>query len=220
LPFTAAPMSARELLLESLDFWTSQQDCRTIATIHAYLGQVERMLGNVDAASRWLKQSLAARRTLKDPYRIAATLSYLGDLAVQCGDLRYAHACYHESLTIMWKLAVMDTVVLIQDFAGLAAAYGLPYDAARWLGAAAVISATYQFHLLEFQEQQVACIRRRIEEQGNPHIIAEAWAEGERLSLAEVVDEILSLQITFPETALAGSPHKQALTSNSSVHQS
>lgn len=192
---------ARQLLLESLDFWTSQQNRRTTAAVHAYLGQVERMLGNVDAAWSWLKQSLATRRELKEPYRIGATLSYLGDLAVQCGDLQYAHACYRESLTIMWKLNAEDTIVSIQDFAGLAAACGLPYDGARWLGTAAAISAKYHFHSLPFQEQQIDRIRRSIEEQGDPRMIAKAWADGQRLSLAEAVDEALSLQITFPAPA-------------------
>lgn len=204
---------ARQLLHESLDFLIGEQNRSARATIHAYLGQVERMLGNVDAAWGWLKQSLAARRTLKDPHRIACTLSYLGDLALHCGDLQYAHECYRESLLLAWNLSVMNTIVSIHDFAGLAAAYRLPYDAARWLGAADAISAKYHFHWLAFQEQQIDRIQRNIEEQGAPQIIAEAWADGQHLSLAEVVEEALSLELAFPTAAPLAVEHRPILIS-------
>lgn len=189
---------AHQLLHESLSFLIEEQNRSLCATVHAYLGQVEQVLGNIDAAWRWLKQSLAARRALKDPHRISCTLSYLGDLALQCGDLQYAHECYRESLLITWNLSVIDIIVSIRDFASLASACGLPYDAARWLGAAAGISAKYRCYSLESQAQQIARIRRGIEEQGDPRIIAEAWEDGQHLSLAEVVEEVLSLQLAFP----------------------
>jgi predicted ATPase/DNA-binding XRE family transcriptional regulator len=202
---------ARQLLLESLSIWTTEQHQTKVATVQAYLGQIERITGNVNEAWRWLQQSLAARRKSKDPYRIACTLSYLGDLALQCGDLHYAHECYHESLSLDWKLATVDLATSIEDMAGLAAACGLPYDAARWLGAASAARKRPRFHLLGFQRQQIERIRRSIEEQGDPRIIAEAWAEGERLSLAEAVDEALSLQLTFPAAAPVSIKYRQAL---------
>ncbi|MGC2764437.1 MAG: tetratricopeptide repeat protein [Candidatus Acidiferrum sp.] len=63
-------------------------------------GQIERDMGNNDAALPFYEQAVALCREEHDPQSLAHTVRHLGDVYRSAGQLDLAEPCYSEALTI------------------------------------------------------------------------------------------------------------------------
>jgi tetratricopeptide (TPR) repeat protein len=64
------------------------------------LGQIERDLGQPEAALRLYEEAGAICRHLNDPLMLAHTIRHVGDIQRNLGRLSEAQSCYDEALTI------------------------------------------------------------------------------------------------------------------------
>jgi hypothetical protein len=93
--------------------------------------------GDFEAARSLLEQSMDIDRELGDRLGIAGSLSYLGELAREAGDLDRAEALHRDGLTRLQELRQREVLPMaLEGMAGLAGARARYARAARLFGAA------------------------------------------------------------------------------------
>ena len=84
------------------------------------LGQIERDLGNIEAALENYRQAAAIYRTLDAPQRLAHTVRHIGDMLRESGQLDAALPCYEEALHIYRSHSETGTLDLANTLRGYA----------------------------------------------------------------------------------------------------
>jgi predicted ATPase len=158
------------------------------------LGHVARLQGDYDHAAALFQESLALRRGLDDREGIGQSLQSLAVLARDQRDYARATALFRESLCQIHDLGIVRGVLIgLAWQAGLLAAKGQHEQAARMLGgvsaASRVMGFSPQTNLRADQEATVALVCEHLGRRAFEH----AWAEGERLSLDELVEYALQV---------------------------
>jgi len=144
--------------------------------------------GDYERAEALCEESLAMARDIGEAYGVALLLATLGRAAHRQGDEDRAARRYRESLNLYHDAGV--TLHLAECLWGLAAvraARGHPEDAARLLGAAAVMRETTGSPVSPFDradyERDLDAVRAALGEEA----FAAAWATGKTLSLEQAI---------------------------------
>jgi predicted ATPase/class 3 adenylate cyclase len=167
---------------------------------------VDSFTGDLDSAATKYGQALALFRSLDNhapPHLIAQTLGYLGDVEYRRHNLDAAAAQYAEGLRLNHRVGAVGDGVRCIAALGRVACRKQEWDrAARILGAADGLMATYQFAnstgvVQTAQERQAteALVAQTRTALGEAAFIA-AWEEGRALSLDAAV--ALALERTSP----------------------
>jgi tetratricopeptide (TPR) repeat protein len=156
-------------------------------------GAVSR-LGDQQRALDLGRQGLLKQQEAGSGPGIALALVYLGDIALDWGNVAEAHTRYREGLALMWQMG--DRWHLLHALAGFSimkAEIGPAEDAARLFGAhAAARAATGHRIALRYLgafDAAIAKVRATIGEEA----FSVAWAEGMALGLEEAVAEALEV---------------------------
>ena len=162
------------------------------------LGTITRSLGKFDQAENYLEEAIEYSQTYGGGNPINAHLS-LGFVALHKGDVSKAVANFFQALVLSQELPQPHySIICIGGFAALEVVREVYIFAARWFGA-------YQTYLEEMKPQSVRKefpVRRydlpvieeylvRCREQMEAGAFDQAWKAGQRLTLAEVINEIL-----------------------------
>ncbi len=179
---------AEAVFAESLALGRTLAHSALTAAALANLGDVLRQRGAHEEAKPLLEESVALGRQLGDTWQIAVALLNLGEVARVEGDAERALALYHESLTLLWTMGDRHGMAAcLGGIAGFAVSHGQPDDAARLLGAAAVLREEVGTPLpadeRDAYERTVATARAALGDDG----FAAAWAEGQTLSPEQAV---------------------------------
>jgi hypothetical protein len=148
-----------------------------------------------DHARAWalLEESLATWEVLGNRGGVSRDLRNLARLALTEGDLAQAGRLFEQSLSMIWeaKVSVLMLVLVLEGFAGLAAARGHARQALRLAGAAAAWRAREGLHLWVGEQPELdrwlAPARAVL---GHPAAAA-AGAEGEPLTVERAPEEAL-----------------------------
>jgi tetratricopeptide (TPR) repeat protein len=183
---------SRKLLQQSLALRRSAGDQFGIAFALNNLGHVARHERDYDRAAALFEESLALRRQLGHQEGIGQSLQSLAALARHRGDYAQATALFRESLRHIYELGIMRGVLFgLVWQAGALAATGQHERAARLLGGACAARDAMGFsapvNLRADQEATIDLVRKSI----GRLAFETAWADGERLSLDELVEYAL-----------------------------
>jgi len=100
------PMDKRQELEEALSIGREFGDQRNIATALRNLGLLENIKGNYLEAQTLLEQSLMIWREMGSDGKAesASTLIFLGDVALNHGEAKWAHSLYEEAVRILREI--------------------------------------------------------------------------------------------------------------------
>jgi predicted ATPase len=179
---------AEALLAESLSLFQEMGDKLGIATSLTYLGEMARFQGHYLRAALLYTESLELYRNVGDRSSIAAVLHNLGHVALQQGDEESANKLIAESLILSQELG--DKLLLggcLVGLAGVISIQGHPEQAVRLFGAAETLfegagGNVYPVDRAEY-DRTLAAIRARLDEA----TFAQAWAEGQALTLEQAI---------------------------------
>jgi tetratricopeptide (TPR) repeat protein len=189
---------ARQALQEWLTVARARHDLVSIAGSTLRLGIVARLQGDFERAHDLLRAGLAASRAAGSTIHLAAARAALGDVARQQGDLAHARAEYDALLAAAGERYDDDagSMVMISEshgrrvilchYAVLAIQEGAHARGVRLLGAA--LPAAQAFLRVSCPDVQLDCeaalatARTTLGEAA-----AVAWAEGQAMSLEQVV---------------------------------
>ncbi|MEO8391737.1 MAG: tetratricopeptide repeat protein [Chloroflexota bacterium] len=175
-------------LEESLVLSRDLRNTDLIAQCLLFSGILAYSQGRIDQADVFWEESLALRRTEGNPWLLAILLAYQAMATLDQGDDTRAHGQLTESLILLRDLGERwQTTHTLEVFACLAALQGHLTKATRIFGAAEVLRETLGAPMLLFQrhfnERGVASLRAQLDEAG----FAAAWAEGQAMTLDQVV---------------------------------
>jgi tetratricopeptide (TPR) repeat protein len=181
---------------DALTRFRAAGDQSNAALTLTHLGVTAWGQGDVERATRMCQEAMALQRATRDDWGLSVSLGYLGLLAVEGGNYRYAAAVHRESLQLRWDAEIWEDVAAsLADLASLAATVERPEQAARLFGAAAVVrEETGRWPTPHFPE-------RAVFEQAEHHArtslgtsaYAAAEAAGRALSREEAVSEAAAL---------------------------
>jgi len=192
---------AKALLAESLEWCRQAGDKRRMAISLNNMGEVGRCQGDYAAARASYEASLGLRREVGDRRGLAVSLGNLGHVALHEGDSRRAMMFFSEALDLarelMYKLAIAE---YLAGLGGVAIAEGQATRAARLLGAAEALLRVLDAPLsppdLAEYEQSKTATRAVLADSA----FAEAWAEGQAMSLEQAIEYGLRGDHATPET--------------------
>lgn len=149
-------------------------------------------LGEHERAVALGEQAVAKQQEAGSPMGVALAIAYLGDIALDWGNIAKASTAYKESLALMWQIG--DRWHLLHALTGFViakAVIGPPDRAARLLSAqtAARVMTANQIppRYQEAFDTAVGKVRVTLGEE----VFSESWAEGMALELEEAVAEAL-----------------------------
>jgi tetratricopeptide (TPR) repeat protein len=87
-------------LVEAVSLCRQAGEQRTLVRALKALGQIERDLGQGDAARPLYEEAVSICREEGDPLLLAHTIRHLGDIHQDAGRLTEAEPCYHEALAL------------------------------------------------------------------------------------------------------------------------
>lgn len=132
------PDQAMRLYEEGLAIQREIGNTRGVAGTLLNLGVLALHRGDIDLAEKHWGESLAVYRAAGDKLYTAGILCNLGNAAVKRRALDAARERYRESLRLFREYGSMaDVALLLEGFAGVAAARGMPKRGAMLMGAAA-----------------------------------------------------------------------------------
>jgi predicted ATPase len=180
--------TARACFEESLRIRRELGDRRGIADCLANLGCVARRQSDDEAAWTLYQESVAMYRDLGDQRGLAGALCGMGNVAHRRGADEEAWALYQESLALRQDLGETQGIAeCLEGVAAVCGSRGQTTRAARLLGAAESLRDALGVPRPPGEqpayEQQVTALRAGLSEQA----LAEAWAEGRRLTLEQAV---------------------------------
>lgn len=194
-----AHRQAEALLNEVLIHAAAIEDARIAAAVTgmalANLGLVARWQGDLDTARTRHEQSLQVSRAHDYTLGLIRSLSDLGSVARDAGDFTGAVACYRECLALLGDRGDLRVAGDVLEGAGtIAAAWNLPEQAARLLGAAEAMREQSGITLVDpidraAYERAVAAVCTALGEAS----FQTARTIGRGLSLASAIAEVQSL---------------------------
>jgi predicted ATPase/serine/threonine protein kinase/DNA-binding CsgD family transcriptional regulator len=179
---------ARTLFEESLALYRETGDKRGIAYALIMLGYVAYFRGEHSTMPSIFEESLALSREVQDRQGIAWGLYGQGWVAFGQGDYVAARALFEESLAILRALDQRWFIPLcLEGLATVASTQGQPVWAVRLWSAAEALRAAIGAPMLPplriMYERAVAAKRVQLGEE----VFAAAWAEGQTMSLEQVL---------------------------------
>ena len=201
--FEKDPALARSLGEQSLAVAHEVGDASLIAWAHHLLGLAAYIADDDPTARVHYERSLAMRRELHFPEGEGILIILLGLVAARQGNLVEARGLYREGLAIVRELlGPWGLAMPLAALAHIAAANGQPGRAVRLGATATRLSDAYQTPLIPLVEpflaQGLATARYALAEL----TYAQAWAEGQAMSLETAIAEALAVDIA-PVTAAA-----------------
>jgi tetratricopeptide (TPR) repeat protein len=192
--------SAADVLEESLAIWRARgmvwSNLGGTARSLLWLGRAVYLLGDAQRAMRLNAESLGIYREAGDRNGAGYDLVYLGEASLTLGDQVQATGFFHDAIRLFAQNE--DGTGLAVSLAGLAALMGLQGHAlvaTRLAGAAAAFgerqAVQWQLGLGERvnYDRVLEAAQRRFDEAD----FAAAWAEGQRMSIKQVIEEVSSL---------------------------
>ncbi|WP_119070588.1 tetratricopeptide repeat protein [Aggregatilinea lenta] len=176
-------------LEEGLAGYEREDDKVGAALALSGLGEIALREDRLDEADALLEKSLLLRRQLDFPWGIAATLGSLAWVALRQGDVDRAVTILRESLTI--RLAIDDkggVAWCLEKLAEIASLDGDAGRAARIYGAAAALRARMNSIIDPADQPAYERMLARLRVALTPEVFGAVWAEGQSMSLAQVVD--------------------------------
>jgi predicted ATPase/transposase/transcriptional regulator with XRE-family HTH domain len=158
------------------------------------LGRVALSRGDDRRAEALVEQGMALQGEVGTPWGVAEALIELGRIAQRRGDDRRALDLYRESLAMLWDIGSKSKyAACLEVIASLAVAQRRPEHAARLFAAAAALRESFGIPLapVEREEHERALASARA--QLDAATFAAAWAEGQAMSLEQVIEEAQSL---------------------------
>lgn len=184
--------AARALYGESLSLKREMGDKQGIASSLNNLGVVVLQQGDFAAARALHEECLSLRRELGDKRGVAESLNNLGYLNLAQADSSRAYVLFIESLTLNQEMGLKSEIV--GNLIGLAAVAGVRGNNGRSVhlaAAAETLRVSVGVALLPLQRdvygKAVTTTQAALAEEA----FAAAWAEGERMTLEEVVNYAL-----------------------------
>src|SRR5439155_11551218 len=199
--FEKQPAAARSLGEQSLTVAQEVGDASLIAWAHHLLGLAAYIADDYPTARVHYERSLAIRRALRFPEGEGILVILLGLVAARQGNLVEARALYQEGLATMrdllgpWGLAMP-----LAALSHIAAANGQPGRAVRLGATATRLSDAYQTPLIPLIEPFLAKGLEAARHALGELTYAQAWAEGQAMSLETAIAEALAVDIA-PVTA-------------------
>ena len=191
--FEKEPAAARALGEQSLTVAEEVGDASLIAWAHHLLGLAAYIADDDPTARIHYERSLAIRRALRFHEGEGILIILLGLVAARQGNLVEARALYQEGLaTIRELLGPWGLAMPFAALSHLAATNGQPGRAVRLGAAATRLRDAYQTPLIPliepFLAQALDAARRALSEL----TYAQAWAEGQGMSLETAIADALA----------------------------
>jgi tetratricopeptide (TPR) repeat protein len=192
--FAGETAAAEPLLAEALALARGTGDRYLIAAALEFLGVVAYFLADNRRARELLAESLATWETLGSRWGVARDLRNLGRVALTEGDLAQADRLFRRSLSLVRELPRLVTVppLLLDGFAGLAAARGRAARAMRLAGAAEAGRAAAGWSLWVGEQPELDRWLAPARAARSPDEAAAAWAEGRSMDPARAAADALS----------------------------
>jgi tetratricopeptide (TPR) repeat protein len=153
---------AKDCFAEAVDLSRTVGDEAALAKALTGLGQIDRDLGETDAALSHYEDAVVICRTLNDPLRLAHTVRHVGDILRNRGKLGLAAPCYEEALGIYRRheeTPPLDLANAIRGYALVKAGTGDKEEAVElWLEAGGLYAAVGVQAGVAESEAQVACL--------------------------------------------------------------
>ena len=194
--FEKDPATARTLGEHSLAVAHELGDPSLIAWAHHLLG-LAAYIGDDDATAHvHYEQSLAIRRELGFGEGIGILLVLLGLIAVRQAKLGEARALYQEGLSMVHGLLGPWGVAMpLAALSHIAAANGQPGRGVRLGAAATLLGDSYQTPLIPLVEPLLAQGLDLARQALGEAAYAQAWAEGQAMSLETAMAEALAVEV-------------------------
>jgi DNA-binding CsgD family transcriptional regulator len=207
--FEKDPAAAHSLGEQSLTIAQEVGDASLIAWAHHLLGLAAYIADDDLTARVHYERSLAMRRALHFPEGEGILIILLGLVAARQGNLVEARGLYREGLAIVRELlGPWGLAMPLAALAHIAAASGQPGRAVHLGATATRLSDTYQTPLIPLVEPFLAQGLDAARHALGELTYAQAWREGQAMSLESAIAEALAVDIA-PVTA-AAAPEGQA----------
>ncbi|HEX7433311.1 MAG TPA: tetratricopeptide repeat protein [Anaerolineaceae bacterium] len=179
---------AQSFYEESLSLHRERGDRNSIAICLHNLGEVYHQMGNDARALVFTEESASLFRELGVKQGLAVSLGNLGELTFRGGDPERAQGLYREALSLQLELGAKgDILSILLIFAALALQAGKPGRAVRLYAAAQALRQAIDMAFSLAQtggyEANLASARTQLA----PPSFAEAWADGNAMTLEEAV---------------------------------
>ncbi len=179
---------AEAAFVEALALRRELGDLHGVAVTLRNLGRLRYANGDHAQGNALLEESLALRRELGDRLGVADALDYLGNAAYRRGDHARAAAMLREGLEISRVIGAADvTLEILENLAGVFAAYGQPYEATQLCGAVQALRESIGVRPQPEGEavggQTASTTRVALGEQ----LFNAAWTAGRAMSLEQAV---------------------------------
>ncbi|MDX1523304.1 MAG: tetratricopeptide repeat protein, partial [Anaerolineae bacterium] len=184
--------TARTRLEQAATIAKSINEVWLVANVLNNLGEAARIQSDYEQARRSYEESQVLFRTLEAKSDVARSLHNLGHVAQHQGDYEQAEANFRESLSMFRELGNKRGMAeCLAGLGGSQAAQNHPQTAARLLAVAESQIHTsgaswWPADQVEY-DRNLTLIQAALDEE----TFARAWAEGQALSLAEAIAEIL-----------------------------
>ena len=176
-----------ELLEEGLDLCREVGDRDGIASYFYFSGEIALSQGDTLIARSLLGESLTLYREIGDRQRIGRSLIGLAKVEARQGDYARAQVLFEESLDMARVGHKVNIVYGLEGLANVVAAKGESVWATRLWGAAHTLRNSMEAPLAPVEradyEHSVAAVRSQLGEE----IFTAAWAEGQSMSLEQVI---------------------------------
>jgi DNA-binding NarL/FixJ family response regulator len=179
---------AMTLCTEGLALHQQLGDQRGIAAALANIGLIWQVRGDEQRATTLWEESIAVRRRIGDQGGAAHVLALLAGVAVRQGAYTRASGLYQESLALRQQSGDQEGVApILEGLAALSAAVGHLLPAVQLAAAADVIRAAIGKPLSAQERTAHDRILAALHARLNEAAFAQAWAEGQLLSLNQVM---------------------------------
>jgi non-specific serine/threonine protein kinase len=197
---------AMMLCTEGLALHQQLGDQRGVAAALANIGLIWQARGDEQRATALWEESLAVRQQIGDQGGAAHVLGLLAGVAVRQGAYARASELYRESLTLRQQNADQEGVApILEGLAALSAAVGQLLPAVQFAAAADVMRAAIGKPLSAQErtahDRTLAALHAHLSEAA----FAQAWAEGQRLPLNQVMTIVQALHVPEIDPTLAAS---------------
>jgi tetratricopeptide (TPR) repeat protein len=156
---------ARNAFAQALTLSREAEDPSKVAQALTGLGQIERDLGNNDAALRNYQDAVAMYRQQNEPLRLAHTVRHMADILRHCGRLRESEQHYSEALHIYRshvETSSLDLANALRGFALLTSELGeVAKSKTLWTEARALYASTEVQAGVDESDTQIARLRAK-----------------------------------------------------------
>jgi non-specific serine/threonine protein kinase len=197
---------AMTLCTEGLALHQQLGDQRGIAATLANIGLIWQARGDEQRATALWEESIAMRQQIGDQGGAAHVLGLLAGAAVRQGAYARASELYQDSLALRQQSGDQEGVApILEGLAALSATLGQLLPAVQLAAAADVMRAAMSMPLSAQEriahDRTLAALHARL----NEAAFAQAWAEGQRLSLNQIMTIVQALHVPEDDATLAAS---------------